>query len=168
LFPRGGILTCRRLIESKARPMLTECTIYCEQAVEWALSMLGSTDYPAKCLAFVEDAYELGNGIVLDGYATAKEAATGYGASDPGGIPPKGAFVFYDCWGQIKGDYANWGHVGLSAGDGSVIHTWGAVRRDGTLEVQELGAPGWSNPVYLGWVPPQVILRGMAVREMQA
>lgn len=43
---------------------------YAEGAVAWALSKLGVTDYAALCYAFVEDAYELGNGIILDGLGT--------------------------------------------------------------------------------------------------
>lgn len=40
---------------------------YVEGAIAWALGKVGVTDYTALCYAFVEDAYELGNGIVLDG-----------------------------------------------------------------------------------------------------
>jgi hypothetical protein len=131
-------------------------------AVRWAMDRLGDPDYAFRCYAFVEDAYELGNGIWLDGQGTtAKEAAEAYRAGDRSGAPPKGSYVCYDCWGSIEGERRNWGHIGLSTGDGRVIHAWGEVRVDGYLTLQDLEAPGWSRPEYVGWVPASVILKGM-------
>ena len=126
---------------------------YIEKAIEWAFDMLGSTDYRSICLAFVEDAYEKGADIELDGYSYAKEAAVRHAAEKDIGVPPKGAYVFYDCWGTIDGKYQNWGHVGISIGDGKVIHAWGVVRLDDYLEVQNLkAAEGWTQPRYIGWI----------------
>lgn len=138
---------------------------YIEPAIQWATAQLGCTGYPFKCLSFVEDAYELGNGIVLDGCASAKEEADAFQASQHTGLPPRGAFVFYDCWGTLMGAYRNWGHVGISLGDGTVIHAWDQVRIDGYLDIQALeAAPGWTKPEYVGWAPLETILRGMTVK----
>ncbi|HBY93012.1 MAG TPA: hypothetical protein DEP84_03450 [Chloroflexi bacterium] len=139
---------------------------YCDRAIQWAVGRLGSTDYPFKCLSFVEDAYELGNGIVLVGYGAAKAAADGYKAAAHTTAPLKGTFVFYDCWGDIQGEYRNWSHVGLALGDGRVVHAWRQVRIDDYLEVQELSpADGWTRPKYIGGAPVTEILKGMSVRR---
>ncbi len=137
---------------------------YIEGALAWALGRLGSKEYPMLCYAFLEDAYELGNNIELDGQGcTAKEAADAYGAQP--GLPPRGSYVFYDCFGTIRDEYRNWGHIGLSLGDGRVIHAWDTVRVDDTLAVEQLApAPGWSAPSYLGWAPAERILEGMKPR----
>jgi uncharacterized protein YycO len=141
--------------------MDSEDNVYVDGAVDWAKSKLGSIGYAFKCLTFVEDAYELGNDICLDGQGcTAKEAADAYRAQDHGGIPPVGAYVCYDCWGTIESEYRNWGHIGLSIGDGKVIHAWGEVRLDDYRTVQDLDDPGWTRPQYIGWVPVSAVLRG--------
>ena len=93
------------------------------KAVNWALSQVGSTAYATKCLGFVEDAYEVSNDIWLDGYASAKEEADAFGVIRRDGDPPRGTFVFYDCWGTLRGTCRNWGHVGISLGDGRDLDT---------------------------------------------
>lgn len=134
-----------------------------ERAIQWALAQVGSNAYPSRCLAFVEDAYELGNDIEIFGGSTAKEAADGYGLET--GQPPPGAFVFYDCFGSLSGVYQNWGHVGLALGDGRVSHAWGRVRIDSYLDVEKLaGAPGWGQPRYLGWTGVARSLQGHCKR----
>ncbi len=136
-----------------------------DSALRWALDHLGSPDYPGRCYAFCEDAYELGGSIILDGQgATAKEAADAYRAHDrPDGTPPRGAYVFYDCHGPIRGETRNWGHMGLSLGDGRIVHTWSVVRVDELRAVEGLQSPDWTKPVYIGWAPPEVLLKGMKV-----
>ncbi len=133
-----------------------------DHALQWAVDAVGSTAYPFKCLSFVEDAYERSNGLELSGYAYAKEAADYYGAQDDGGVPPRGTLAFYDCWGTIGEEYRNWGHVGLSLGDGRVVHGWDEVRMDDYLGVQNLTpAAGWTPPRYIGWAPVPAVLKGM-------
>ena len=130
-------------------------------AIRWALEHLGSQDYPFLCYGFLEDAYELGNQIELDGKgSTAKEAADAYGALP--GPPRKGSYVFYDCSGAFNGDFRNWGHIGLALGDGCVVHAWdGTVRIDTLDAIERLSLPGWTPPHYLGYAPPELILQGM-------
>lgn len=138
-------------------------------ALDWALAHLGSKEYPGKCYAFCEDAYELGGQITLDGQGcTAKEAAGAYLArmSAAGlafdGAPLRGAYVFYDCAGPLNGEIRDWGHMGLSLGDGRVIHAWDTVRIDELRALEQLAPPpGWSPPGYTGWAAPEVILVGM-------
>jgi len=72
--------------------------------------------------------------------------------------------VIYDCWGPLKGEQRNWGHIGLSTGDEKVIHAWGEVRIDDYLAIQDLYAPGWTKPKYIGCVPVSAILKGMTAR----
>lgn len=134
---------------------------YIDNAINWAKDHLGSVNYAYICLAFVEDALERSNNVEIFGGDSAKESADLYDDSISEGIPPKGSFVFYDCSGPINGDYRNWGHVGLSLGNGKVIHAWDKVRIDGYLEVENLnGAPGWGSPKIIGWVLLDRIMEG--------
>lgn len=76
-------------------------------------------------------------------------------------MPPKGTFVFYDCLGVINGERKNWGHVGLSIGNGEVIHAWDIVRINNYLDVEKLtSAPGWEKPKFIGWVSLDRIMLG--------
>ncbi len=138
---------------------ITTCIV--DKAIRWAEGQLDSTEYTTLCYKFLEDAYEFGNGIILDGKGTtAMEAAAAYGIS--AGEPPRGSYVFYDCSGPIDGKEKNYGHIGLALGDGKVIHAWDKVRVDGVYEIEKLQpAPGWTSPVYLGWASPELILVGM-------
>jgi len=146
--------------------MPAEIDIYSERSIQWVTEKLGSLDYPMLCLGFVEDALEHSNGIVLDGYAFAKEAGEAYAAADDHCLPPRGSWVFYDCWGAIQGEYKNWGHVGISLGDGKVIHAWDKVRIDDFLELQKLEpAAGWTSPKYAGWAPLSAVLVGMRLHQ---
>ncbi len=139
--------------------------VVARNAAAWAKAKLGSEAYSLHCLAFVEDAVERGNGIEVFGGDCAKESADMYGAEAQPGEPPVGAFVFYDCTGEIGGVLRNWGHVGLSLGDGRVIHAWGRVRSDPYRDVEKLeGAPGWTAPRLIGWAPLERVLQGAVSR----
>ena len=141
--------------------MNNEFETYIANAIHWAHDQLGSTDYPFLCLAFVEDAYEESNHVEIFGGDSAQESADEYGAAQNTGEPALGAFVFYDCSGPIKGEFKNWGHVGLHIGAGQVIHAWDKVRIDHYQDVQNLEpAPGWTKPQYLGWAPVERIFAG--------
>ncbi|WP_086733785.1 hypothetical protein [Streptomyces glaucescens] len=76
------------------------------------------------------------------------------------------AFVFYDTTGTLFGRRRNWGHVGLSLGDGRVVHAWDRVRIDPYVEIQSLtGPPGWDSPAFAGWTPVQRILQGCRPKD---
>ncbi len=125
-----------------------------DQAIAWAREHIGSRDYPLLCLAFVEDAVEQSTGREIFGGDSAQESADLYGACQNTGVPPKGAFVFYETSGVADGESVNWGHVGLCAGDGRIIHAWGEVREDDYLAIEQLTpAPGWTQPRYIGYAP---------------
>ena len=133
-----------------------------ERAVAWALAHAGSAAYATRCLAFVEDAYERSNGIEVFGGASAAESQALYGTRPlEGEPPPRGALVFYACSGPIRGESRDWGHVGLSLGDGRVVHAWDVVRIDRIADVAALppGA-GWTSPIPVGWTPAERLLAG--------
>lgn len=138
---------------------------YVANAIEWAKEQLGSPEYATLCLKFVEDAYEIANGIVLDGYSYAKESAEAWSTDMQTGEPRAGSYVFYDCSGIIGGEHRNWGHVGLATDKGNVIHVWDTVRLDYYLEIENLnGGSGWNSPKYTGWVPVAIVMKGMVPR----
>ena len=139
---------------------------FIDNAIAWAERQLGRDDYCFRCLAFVEDAYETANAIEIFGGSSAKESADEYGvAGNTTDAPPRGAFVFYDMTGEITGDRANYGHVGLHLGDGRIIHAWDEVRIDSLEALEELEpAEGWTQPRYIGWAPVERILEGYRVK----
>lgn len=139
---------------------------YITMALRWAQDRLGSREYPLRCLAFVEDAYEQANGIELFGGSSATESALEYGAAERIALPPPaGAFVFYACSGLVDGQLRDWGHVGLCDSDGRVFHAWDVVRHDPYLDVQALApAPNWEAPRYIGWAGIDRVLLGYRSR----
>lgn len=142
--------------------------IFIQNALNWASERLGQQDYCFRCLAFAEDAYEQSNGIELWGGSTAMESALEYGVTNTF-APPRGVFVFFSATGPIDGEIRNWGHVGLSLGDGRMIHAWDCVRIDSIADVERLqGAPGWGSPKYLGWTPLERVLQGWQHRQWDA
>lgn len=125
-----------------------------KRAMSWGLHHLDCESYALRCLSFVEDCLEKGSGILVPKGTSAKQMAALYRVTPREEIPPPGVLVFYDSFGPIQGMRKNWGHVGLSLGEGDVIHAWDRVRIDHYLEIEKLPVgDGWSQPVYLGWVP---------------
>lgn len=91
-----------------------------EAAISWATSQLGNQSYNYWCLKFVGDAFRQG-GVGNAGYSTATIAGNAI-ITHTDSNPPRGAVVFYDWYGSIDGVYQNYGHVGISLGNGQVIH----------------------------------------------
>jgi cell wall-associated NlpC family hydrolase len=135
-----------------------------DRAVAWALANVGSDRYALRCLSFVEDAYELPNGIEVFGGSSARESAELYEARAATGDPPAGAFVFFDTHGPVDGVVRDWGHVGLATGDGRVVHPWTDVRVDPLAAMESLPSGDWSPLVFAGWAAPTRILRGSRPR----
>jgi len=129
-----------------------------ENMIIWAGHRLGSKEYAGWCLSFIEDALEKSNGIEIFGGDTAKESALLYADGMRQGIPERGAFVFYDCICQSPDGPVNWGHCGISLGDGCVIHAWDKVRIDDCLEIEKLTVLTGDHPKYLGWVALERVL----------
>jgi hypothetical protein len=141
---------------------LTRCGA---NAAAWALNHEGSTAYATRCLAFVEDAIERSNGIEIFGGDYAAESARLYEASLNTDTPPMHALVFYESVGELFGVRRDWGHVGLSLGDGRVVHAWDRVRVDGHRALEGLApAAGWQPLRWVGWVPLGCALEGARPR----
>jgi len=121
-----------------------------ENMIHWAEEKLGDSKYAGWCLSFIEDALEISNGIEIFGGDSAKESAELYSDAMKTGVPPRGSFVFYNC--------INWGHCGISLGDGKVIHAWDVVRIDDYLELEKMAAVSGDHPRYIGWVPIDRVL----------
>ena len=94
-------------------------------------------------MRFVNDAYERGARAIAVRYRTAKQAATALHASaHRGSNPPRGAYVFYDSW---HGS-ADLGHVGISLGNGTMIHAYGCAGVRITPIRISLHYIGWAAP----------------------
>ena len=130
-----------------------------ENMIHWAENKLGSAGYAGWCLSFIEDAIEKSNGIEIFSGDAAKESALLYADGIRQGIPERGAFVFYDCICQGLNGPVNWGHCGISLGEGGLIHAWDSVRIDGYREIEALTALSGDHPKYIGWVPVERVLR---------
>ena len=129
-----------------------------ENMIRWAEGKLGSTEYAGWCLAFIEDALEISNHIEIYGGDSAKGSCEMYKDALRGGVPERGAFVFYDCLCPGENSPVNWGHCGVSLGDGHVIHAWDRVRIDDYLAIEKLTALTGDHPEYLGWVALERVL----------
>ena len=132
--------------------------IMIENMIHWAEEKLGEGKYAGWCLSFIEDALEISNGIEIFGGDSAKESAELYSDAMKTGVPPRGAFVFYNCMCISQGGPVNWGHCGISLGDGKVIHAWDVVRIDDYLELEKMTALSGDHPGYIGWVPIDRVL----------
>ena len=134
---------------------LTELT---DNMIRWAEDKLGRKEYAGWCLSFIEDALEKSSGIEIFGGNSAKESAVLYADGMRRGIPERGAFVFYDCICQGLDGPVNWGHCGISLGDGRIIHAWDAVRIDDYRDIDAMTALSGDHPKYIGWVPVDRVL----------
>ena len=130
-----------------------------ENMLSWAEDKLGSEVYAGWCLSFIEDALEKSSGIEIFGGDSAKESALLYADAMRQGMPERGAFVFYDCVCKGPEGPVNWGHCGISLGDGSIIHAWDAVRIDDYRDISAMTALTGDHPKYIGWVPVERVLK---------
>jgi len=123
-----------------------------EPAINWAKNKIGPAEeqYYDKvtgqtyCLRFVGDTYRKDGSdpttcpIRRD---NAKLAADALNLKDTPYAPPRGAYVFYE--------YKNDGHVGLSIGDGWIIHVPGK-----NVKKEKYDQIGFGS--YIGWAYPPV------------
>lgn len=126
--------------------------------IRWAEDRLGETQYAGWCLSFIEDALEIPNGIEIFGGDSAKESALLYADAMRQGEPEHAAFVFYDCICNSEQGPVNWGHCGISLGNGNVIHAWDVVRINNYLDIERMTALSGDHPRYIGWVPIKRVL----------
>ena len=109
-------------------------------------------------MSFIEDALEISNDIEIFGGDCAKESFELYKDAVRAGNPERGAFVFYDCMCLSGEDPVNWGHCGISLGDGKVIHAWDVIREDDYLDIENMTAVSGDHPKYLGWIPVERVM----------
>lgn len=109
-----------------------------ERAISWALAQRGAHGWDFKCLRFVNDAYQYA-GVAPRRWYSAIEVARALRASSHKGVPPRGTYVFY--WSPN-------GHVGLSLGDGQIVHAFGS---QGVVVSGYLGI----GMTYIGWAVPK-------------
>ena len=129
-----------------------------ENMIHWAEDRLGESQYADWCLSFIVDALEQSNGIEIFGGDSAKESALLYADDIRHSEPERGAFVFYDCICNSEHGPVNWGHCGISLGNGGVIHAWDVIRIDNYLDIERMTALSGDNPRYIGWVPIKRVL----------
>ena len=129
-----------------------------ENMVCWAEAKAGSTEYVGWCLSYIEDALEISNHIEIFGGDCAKQSCEMYSDALRTGEPERGAYVFYDCICPSENGPINWGHCGISLGEGMVIHAWDVVRTDGYLQIENLRSVIGEHPKYIGWVPLSRVL----------
>ena len=110
-----------------------------DNMIRWALGKIGDSQYSGWCLSFIEDALEISNQIEIFGGDCAKESCNMYYDAIQFGEPERGAFVFYDCLCQSEDGIVNWGHCGISLGEGQVIHAWATVRIDDFQQIERNG-----------------------------
>ena len=107
----------------------------------------------------MEDALEISNGIEIFGGDSEKSSCDMYSDALQNGLPPRGAFVFYDCLCLSENGPVNRGHCGISLGDGLVIHAWDTVRIDNYIEIERMTAQSGDHPRFIGWVPIERVLK---------
>ena len=127
--------------------------------IDWAESMLGCKDYANWNFSFMKDAFEISNDSKLFTGDSVQESCRLYQDALQSGMPEKGAFVFYDFLRLIGCRPVNWGHCGISLGDGKIIHAWDEVRIDDYRQVESFYDASGDHPVYIGWVPFSRVLR---------
>jgi hypothetical protein len=106
----------------------------------------GTNDWAYWCLALVNQAYGGGTNGMLRA-ETATDAFNNYqsaGRIQTEGNPPRGALVFFDYQGK---DGVNYGHVGISLGDGTYIGTTTDGTNTGVRPIN-------GNLPYKGWAIP--------------
>ena len=121
------------------------------RAIEWAKAQLGRTDFKGWCLRFV--AYAFG---ATHSYPTATIGANELGPRDgakPATFAPSGSLVWFH-WVDRR-DGVNYGHVGISLGDGTMINAVGTVR------IEPIDSRYW-RVRYRGWTPAPAAWPGRA------
>ena len=114
-----------------------------ERALEWANCKVGSTEYVGLGPRFVAFAYAA---RVFPRSATILANALGPAEGDqPARRAPRGALMWFSLGDPNIG--RNDGHVGISLGDGRMIHAVGAVA------VDDVGRSRWWRSRYRGWTP---------------
>lgn len=117
-----------------------------EAAIDYAYNEMDTRpDYwKGYCAALVWAAYKRGAGMNNKSYSTARQMGDAL-ISHTDGNPPRGALVF---WYDKENPKKSAGHVGLSLGDGRVIHAYSAVK---VSKISTVNSHGY---IYRGWGAP--------------
>ena len=117
-----------------------------EKAISYAYNEQSTRpDYwKGYCAAFVWASYYHGAGIGNPSYPTAREMGDAL-ITHIDANPPRGAFVF---WYKTSDPYNHAGHVGLSLGDGTVIHAFSSIK---VTKISSINSSGYT---YRGWGAP--------------
>lgn len=117
-----------------------------EKAINYAYNEKSTRpDYwKGYCAAFVWACYNKGAGLSNRSYPTAREMGDAL-ITHTDANPPRGAFVF---WYKTSDPYNHAGHVGLSLGDGTVIHAFSSIK------VSQISTVNNSGYTYRGWGAP--------------
>jgi len=123
--------------------IITNNTI--EKAISYAKDQKGSSSWAGMCAMFVNDCYAYGAGVTLEREPTARELGDKL-ITCKDDDPPRGAFVF---WYKASDPYGQPGHVGISLGDGYVIHAFSSIKITTIDYVTGRGYKyrGWGAPV---------------------
>jgi hypothetical protein len=116
------------------------------RAIEWALAQQGRTDFSGWCLRFVAAAYGQ-----TTSYATATIGANALGPRDgngPATLAPAGSLVWFN-WVDRR-DGVNYGHVGISLGNGTMVNALDTVR------IEPIDGSKYWRSRYRGWTPAPV------------
>jgi hypothetical protein len=137
-------------------------------AVNWAISQIGSTGYGNLCLEFVNYAYLKGGNLNIEpltnygtfnGNTDPQEVwADGFKTGTTGGAnttPPYGALVFYDASGPGVGDPEDYSHVTIMGSSGEMISSNDVVNEtDVHYETMAQVAAKHPYNTYVGWWLP--------------
>lgn len=117
-----------------------------EKAISFAYNIKDTnpTKFQGKCAAFVWQCYNYGAGIGNPSFATARQMGDAL-ITNTDTNPPRGALVF---WYDSNGPATLAGHVGLSIGNGQVIHAYTNV------VISNISTVNKSHYIYRGWGAP--------------
>ena len=138
------LLTLSAIAAPSAANVISSDSI--EKAIAYAYDVKNTNPghFSGYCAAFVWRCYYSGAMIGNSSYATAREMGDAL-ITNTDSNPPRGAFVF---WYDSNGPQTLAGHVGLSLGDGNVIHAY----RD--VKVTSIATVNSSHYTYRGWGAP--------------
>lgn len=121
-----------------------------DRAVAWALARQGDRSYDYWCLRFVVHAYSAAGRPIPSAEWAKQWWDQRPSAQRRGDLnPPKGALVFWSWVGTLDGVTRDWGHVGISLGDGRVVSS--KFRTGSGVHVFRLAD---ARASYLGWIMP--------------
>ncbi|RLC63844.1 MAG: hypothetical protein DRI01_04480 [Chloroflexi bacterium] len=119
-----------------------------EKVINWAFKQEGKDYWTECCMAFVSDAFKVCEN--RPGFAnelkSAFEKEDKFYSKENNWDPPKGCLVFF----SATGEYAPYGHIGISLSNRRVIHALGKVKIQSITDIENDDF----IDSYLGWAYP--------------